>query len=84
MLIMTQTPIARTRRLESQEDAGAKHIAFRHQLHFSDHVRCGCRQWHRNQDGNKVAAEDVYIVRDTNACPNKGGQGLVPGGGPNN
>lgn len=40
-----------------------------------------CRQWHRNQDGVKVAAEDIYVVRDTSACPNKAGQGLVAGGG---
>ncbi|KAK9830772.1 hypothetical protein WJX74_006451 [Apatococcus lobatus] len=38
-------------------------------------------QWHRNQDGVKVAAEDIYVIRDTTACPNKAGQGLVSGGG---
>lgn len=29
-----------------------------------------CRQWHRNQDNNKVTADSVYIVRDTANCPN--------------
>ncbi|KAK9854186.1 hypothetical protein WJX84_001590 [Apatococcus fuscideae] len=34
-------------------------------------------RWHRNQDGYAVVAEDIYIIRDTAACPNKAGLGLV-------
>jgi hypothetical protein len=37
-------------------------------------------QFHRNQDGNDVIADLVYIVRDTNNCPNFLGQPITPAG----
>ena len=33
---------------------------------------------HANQDGNAVARDEIYIIRDTGACPNKGGSGSAP------
>ncbi|CAK0783284.1 hypothetical protein CVIRNUC_006483 [Coccomyxa viridis] len=35
-------------------------------------------RWHANQDGNAVARDEIYIIRDTGACPNKGGSGIAP------
>ncbi len=33
-----------------------------------------CRQWHRNQDGVAIAADDVFIMQDPTACKNRLGQ----------
>ena len=30
-----------------------------------------CRQWHRNQDSEKVVSDSIYLVRNTTLCPNK-------------
>ena len=30
-----------------------------------------CRLWRRNQDNNMVAADSVYVIRDTAKCANK-------------
>lgn len=32
------------------------------------------RQWHRNQDANRVAVDQVYIVRNPRDCSNKAGE----------
>lgn len=31
------------------------------------------RQWHRNQDANPVAVDQVYIIRNTTECPSRAG-----------
>ena len=33
-----------------------------------------CRQWHRNQDGVAIAADDVFIMQDPTVCRNRLGQ----------
>ena len=37
---------------------------------------------HANQDSNAVARDQVYIVRNTMACPNKLGMGMAPAPAP--
>jgi hypothetical protein len=37
------------------------------------------RQWHRNQDANPVAVDQVYVIRNTTQCPNKAGAAPAPG-----
>jgi hypothetical protein len=40
------------------------------------------RQWHRNQDANPVAVDQVYLIRDTTKCPNRSGAQGSPQPGP--
>ncbi len=39
-------------------------------------------EWHRNQDGVDIVTDSVTFVRDTTACPTRGGDSsrAAPGG----